>query len=137
MNYAFAWVEKLFNLLEVFGMENCCASILDARSPGLCEYRYRNLQPTAKRGLLNWQINGELEIRIPLVQKFWLRLLPQDEDEAAMDEIITKIPELDKHYVIHATQQEAAIDFLRRPSVRIGCSASQFGQTDWRYIKDF
>jgi hypothetical protein len=74
------------------------------------EYRYRNLLP-------KMQIQGELEIRIPLVQKFWLRLLRQAEDEAAADEIITKLPELDKHYVIHATQEEAAIDFLKRPSV--------------------
>ena len=63
------------------------------------------------------QIHGELEIRIPLVQKFWLRLLQQNQDEAPIDEIITKIPELDKHYVIHATQEEAAIDFLKRASV--------------------
>jgi RING finger family protein len=75
------------------------------------EYRYRNLQP-------KMQIHGELEIRIPLVQKFWLRLLQQNEDEAPTDEITTKIPELDKHYVIHATQEDAAIDFLRRPSVQ-------------------
>ena len=82
------------------------------------EYRYRNLQPKPNKGLFGWQITGELEIRIPLVQKFWLRLLQQNQDEAPGDEIITKIPELDKHYVIHATQEEAAIDFLKRPSVQ-------------------
>jgi hypothetical protein len=80
------------------------------------EFRYRNLPPK-NSGLFNRRIDGELEIRIPLVQKFWLRLLQQNEDEAATDEIITKLPELDKHYVIHATQEEAAIDFLKRPSV--------------------
>jgi hypothetical protein len=81
------------------------------------EYRYR-LLPKDTSGLFYRRIDGELEIRIPLVQKFWLRLLHQNQDEAPIDEIITKIPELDKHYVIHATQQEAAIDFLKRSSVQ-------------------
>jgi hypothetical protein len=82
------------------------------------EYRYRNLQKNPNKTLFNMHIHGELEIRIPLVQKFWLRLLHQNEDEAPIDEIITKVPDLDKHYVIHATQEGAAIDFLKRPSVQ-------------------
>jgi len=82
------------------------------------EYRYRHFQPRPKGALVGWQMSGELEIRIPLVQKFWLRLLQQNQDEAPSDDIITKIPELDKHYVIHATQEEAAKDFLKRPAVQ-------------------
>src|SRR5262245_40149396 len=55
------------------------------------EYRYRQFHPGPNKGFFGWQTSGELEIRIPLVQKFWLRLLQQNQDESATDEIITKI----------------------------------------------
>jgi hypothetical protein len=103
---------------SVWGWKTVVVRFLMRDRQVFVEFRYRNLRAKSSTGLFDRASDGELEIRIPLVQKFWLRLLQQNQDEAPMDEIITKIPELDKHYVIHATQEEAAIDFLKRPSVQ-------------------
>jgi hypothetical protein len=81
------------------------------------EYRFRQIQPRLNKMIPLWHLNGELEIRIPLVQKFWLRLLQQHEDETAVNELVTGISQLDKSYVIHANQIEMAQDFLKRSSV--------------------
>jgi hypothetical protein len=81
------------------------------------EYRFRQIQPRSNKKIPLWNLNGELEIRIPLIQKFWLRLLHQDEDETAVNELVTGVPQLDKSYVIHADQVEMAENFLKRPSV--------------------
>lgn len=59
-----------------------------------------------------------LEIRIPIKQKFWLRLNRQRLREQDADEIQSGVPELDREYVIHTNQSDAAEDFLRRMSVR-------------------
>jgi hypothetical protein len=59
-----------------------------------------------------------LEIKIPIKQKFWLRLLRQRLHEQDADEIQSGVPELDGQYVIHTNQRDAAEDFLRRISVR-------------------
>jgi len=59
-----------------------------------------------------------LEIRIPIKQKFWLRLLRQRLHEQDADEIKSGVPEMDREYVIHTNQRDAAEDFLRRISVR-------------------
>lgn len=59
-----------------------------------------------------------LEMRIPLKQKFWLRLNRQKLQEDDSDEIRSGVPELDREYVIHTNQSDAAEDFLRRMSVR-------------------
>ncbi len=83
----------------------------------LVEYRFRQFQPGPNKYMPGWHLNGELEIRVPLVQKFWLRLLRQQEDETPVDELIIGIPQLDKNYVIHANQVQMAENFLTRPVV--------------------
>lgn len=63
-------------------------------------------------------VSEVLEIRLPLTQKFWLRMyreLLAEEDE---DEINSGIEWLDRQYLIHTDQREAAEDFLRRPTIR-------------------
>jgi hypothetical protein len=59
-----------------------------------------------------------LEIRIPLKQKFWLRMFRQRLQEEDADEIQSGLSELDREYIIHTNQREAAEDFLRRTSVQ-------------------
>jgi hypothetical protein len=59
-----------------------------------------------------------LEIRIPLKQKFWLRLNRQKLQEQDADEIQSGVPELDREYLIYTNQADAAVDFLGRMSVR-------------------
>jgi hypothetical protein len=103
---------------SIFGWKVAVLSLWLRQRQVFVEYRFRQIQPRSKSPIPIWLLSSELEIRVPLVQKFWLRLLPQQQDETAADELITGIPELDRKYVIHANQSENAEDFLKRPAVR-------------------
>jgi Prokaryotic RING finger family 1 len=55
----------------------------------------------------------ELEIRIPIIQKFWLRMLPQNTEENEEGEIILDQQSFDRAFRIYANQEEAATEFLQ------------------------
>lgn len=59
-----------------------------------------------------------LEIRIPVKQNFWLRMNRERLQEEDTQEIQIGNASLDREYVIHTNQREAAEDFLRRYSVQ-------------------
>ncbi|HSE43260.1 MAG TPA: hypothetical protein VLH08_21050, partial [Acidobacteriota bacterium] len=103
---------------SVFGWKVSVLGLWLRQRQVFVEYRFRQVQPRSKTFVPRWLLSSELEIRVPLVQKFWLRLLPQQQDEIAGDELVTGIPELDRQYVIHANQIKVAEDFLKRPTVR-------------------
>jgi hypothetical protein len=60
----------------------------------------------------------ELEIRIAVTQKFWLRLLPQTDESELHDELILDDPKMDPRFVIHSDQPEVAQAFLKTPFIR-------------------
>lgn len=66
---------------------------------------------------------GELEIEIPVMQKFWLRLLTEHHASPTADEIQIGDEALDNHYLIHTNVPEAASEFLLSPDVRKHFSA--------------
>ena len=58
-----------------------------------------------------------LEIRFPVVQKFWLRMLLEPGASDIRDEVILGNKALDTLYVIHSNQQGAAAAFLNSQTV--------------------
>lgn len=72
----------------------------------LVDYRYHM---TLRAG----GFSDELEIRIPVIQKFWLRMLPQATEDEYREEIIVNQDTFDRSYRIHANQREAATEFLQ------------------------
>ena len=72
---------------------------------------FRWPRPEEPPGL--WTVRDELEIRIPVIQKFWLRMLPQATEEEYREEIIVDQDAFDRTYRIHANQREAATEFLQ------------------------
>lgn len=60
----------------------------------------------------------ELEIRVPVHQKFWLRLLPQISESEIHDELRLIDHELDSRFVIHTDQPEIVKVFLMTPFIR-------------------
>lgn len=79
------------------------------------QYRYRtNIRwPKPEESPSIWQIRDELEIRIPVVQKFWLRMLPQMADIDEQEEIIVEKDLFDRAFRIFSNQREAATEFLQ------------------------
>lgn len=53
-----------------------------------------------------------LEIRFPVIQKFWLRMILDPDHEMQKDAILLGNPALDSLYLIHSNQPEAAREFL-------------------------
>jgi hypothetical protein len=102
---------------SIFGWKTVLLAIWLRERQILIEYRFRQIQPRSGKFIPGWHLSGELEIRFPVVQKFWLRLLQQHQDETPVDELVTGVPQLDKSYVIHANQITTAKDFLKRPVV--------------------
>ncbi|PWT91829.1 MAG: hypothetical protein C5B54_04560 [Acidobacteria bacterium] len=76
------------------------------------EYRYGWKHAAWQRFTNEPAPNEELEIRFPVIQKFWLRMIPQKEDETPEAEIKIGIPVIDDNYIIHSNQVKAAADFL-------------------------
>lgn len=54
----------------------------------------------------------ELELKLPVTQKFWLRVVPQIGAPDEKEEVILGIPEVDARYRIWSDQPEAATTFL-------------------------
>ena len=54
-----------------------------------------------------------LEIQLPVIQKFWLRLLTDYRGTPPQEEIQIGIEPLDQHFIIHSNQPEAAGTFLQ------------------------
>jgi hypothetical protein len=79
-------------------------------------HRKRSLDLIYKR--TSADIKESLEIRIPVQQKFWLRMNRKRLQEEDADEIQTGHAWLDREYVIHTNHKEAAEDFLQRHSVK-------------------
>lgn len=69
-------------------------------------YRYRFIR------FLSESVSDELEVQVPILQKFWLRLLPQRTDVDNPTEIEINCPEIDERYLIHTNQPEAAREYL-------------------------
>jgi hypothetical protein len=55
----------------------------------------------------------ELDIRTPVTQKFWLRLLPQSARSDLHEEIQTNNQELDDRFIIHSDQPDVVCEFLK------------------------
>ena len=53
-----------------------------------------------------------LEIRFPVIQKFWLRMIFDPDHETQKEAVLLDNPELDSLYMIHSNQPEAAREFL-------------------------
>ena len=53
-----------------------------------------------------------LEIRFPVIQKFWLRMILDPDHEVQKDAVSLGNPALDSLYIIHSNQPEAAREFL-------------------------
>lgn len=62
----------------------------------------------------NWK-KSELEFTFSIIQKFWVRLLP--ETEQTDGEVVTGDAQLDNKYRIHSDQPAIASSFLTEPSV--------------------
>jgi hypothetical protein len=60
-----------------------------------------------------WKTDERLEVRFPVIQKFWLRFILEPAHSPQPEEITLGIPELDVFYVIHSNQPQAAKEFLR------------------------
>lgn len=60
----------------------------------------------------------ELEVRVPVTQKFWFRLLPQMSEFELSDELQLNDPELDERFVIHSDQPEILQNVLKTPFIR-------------------
>src|SRR5574341_781206 len=60
--------------------------------------------------------SNTLEIQIPVIQKFWLRLLTDYHEVPPFEEILTGVEPLDQHFVIHSNQPEVAATFLQNDS---------------------
>jgi hypothetical protein len=81
-------------------------------------YRYR-LIPRNKF----WPVfksTDELEFQMPILQKFWLRLVPQRTSETNPTEIVIDVDEVDDRFVIHSNQPDAAREYLNSEVV-IAC----------------
>lgn len=59
----------------------------------------------------------ELHITIPVIQKFWLRLLAQNFESDFREEISIEDEVFDSKFIIHSDQPQIAIEFLRRPFI--------------------
>jgi hypothetical protein len=106
-------------LTERIGIPATDSSSNDSRVIEYCQGTFKN-RPLR----LNYLFNKEqpeqseiLEIRIPVQQKFWLRMNRQRLQEEDADEIQTGHRWLDREYVIHTNHKEAAESFLKRYSV--------------------
>ncbi|MCI0413615.1 hypothetical protein L0222_12550 [bacterium] len=53
-----------------------------------------------------------LEIRFPVIQKFWLRMILDPDHEMQKEAVLLDIPELDSLYIVHSNQPEAAREFI-------------------------
>lgn len=60
----------------------------------------------------------ELQISIPVIQKFWLRLLEQGHESDHHEEITINDEVFDSRFIIHSDQPQIAIEFLTRPFIR-------------------
>lgn len=84
------------------------------------QYRYRTSLhwPQSEDPPVLWTVKDELEIRIPVVQKFWLRMLPQMTETDEQEEIIVEKEPFDLAYRIFSNQREAATEFLKGSMVQ-------------------
>jgi hypothetical protein len=73
--------------------------------PVIADYRYRS-------DWRNRDFKDELEIRIQVIQKFWLRMVPQHSKDDLPGEIVLNQQLFDRAFRIFANQQEAATEFL-------------------------
>jgi hypothetical protein len=79
----------------------------------LVEYRYR---PIFQRNRVNHFTIGlidELEVQIPVIQKFWLRMTPQTTESEERGEIQIDKELFDRAFRIFSNQREAAREFLQ------------------------
>ena len=53
-----------------------------------------------------------LEIRFPVVQKFWLRMIQEHNPSFDPEALVLDDPRVDSDYIIHSNQQDAAKEFL-------------------------
>jgi hypothetical protein len=60
----------------------------------------------------------ELEVQVPVVQKFWLRLVPKAGPQEANDNVSIDETLEDQSFAAHSNQQQAATHFLSDPYIR-------------------
>ncbi|HEY4490430.1 MAG TPA: RING finger protein [Acidobacteriota bacterium] len=60
----------------------------------------------------------ELEIELPVIQKFWLRIVRRSIEAESVEEISTGLQEFEPGFRIHSNQEEAARLFLANSYVR-------------------
>jgi Prokaryotic RING finger family 1 len=82
------------------------------------DYRYRSILHRNQSKKLAIGLIEELEIRLPVVQKFWLRILPQLTESDEREEIIIEKELFDRAFRIYSNQREAATEFLKSTLVQ-------------------
>jgi hypothetical protein len=97
------------------------------------EHRLASVAPTDSVGRQQkLEILNLLEIRIPVMQKFWLRIQRELLPEEDIVEIHARIDWIDSEYVIQTTQRDAAESFLRKFPVQelLGKFPSRFDKLE-------
>ena len=74
-------------------------------------YRFRSF-PEQYRLPLRLKAAEELTLQIPVIQKFWLRLVPERVPAGPDEEVQIGVPVFDQDYLVHSNQPEAAREFL-------------------------
>lgn len=76
-------------------------------------YRYR---PKGFR--FPFSVHGELEIQMPVLQKFWLRMLARQDDAEQPESMTVHDDLIDSLYSVHCNQPEAGLKFLESPAAQ-------------------
>ena len=101
----FAFLKQLTQSRGIYQFSGQCS-----QRPVLITYSYRwrrfwNIQTCRPE-------DERLEIQFPLIQKFWLRMILEPGRPMGPDEVSLDHPELDRLYIIHSNQTQAAREFL-------------------------
>lgn len=82
----------------------------------IVEYRYRWKQNVLRRFTSQPALHEQLEVRFPMVQKFWLRMISR-QHALNSEEAIAIGNDLDQSFSIHTNRPEAAREFMNNPYI--------------------